>query len=89
MHKHKKIKEDISFSTLVPVAAVTIILLYKPLLMLIAQVGTGIAEEYLREELVLSLPKVLTLQPGNQTRAIQIMISTALLRITESSSKRF
>lgn len=57
MHKHKKIKEDISFSTLVPVAAVTIILLHKPLVMLIAQVGTGIAEEYFREESVLSLPE--------------------------------
>ena len=57
MHKHKKIKEDISFSTLVLAPAVTIILLHKPLLMLIAQVGTGIAEEYLREELVLSLPE--------------------------------
>ena len=56
LHKHKKIKEDISFSTLVPVAAVTIILLHKTLVMLIAQVGTGIAEEYFREELVLSLP---------------------------------
>ena len=55
--------------------------------MFIAQVGTGAAEEYLREELDLSLPVVPTLQPGNQTRAIRI--STALLRITESSSKRF
>ena len=61
--------------------------MHKPLLMFIAQVGTGAAEEYLREELDLSLPVVPTLQAGNQTRAIRI--STALLRITESSSKRF
>lgn len=40
----------------VPVPPVTIFLLLKPMLVLIAQVGT--TEEYLREELVLSLTEV-------------------------------
>ena len=85
-HKQGKRKRN-SFFTLVSVPPITITHLHKPLLMFIAQVGTGATEEYLREELDLSLPVVPTLQPGNQTRAIRI--STALLRITESSSKRF
>ena len=63
------------------------ILLLKPLLMLIAQGGTRAAEGYLLEQFVRRLPDVLTLQPDNQNRPIQI--STASVRRTESSSKRF